>query len=57
MRDYLQRVLNTIIRDDYTNAKVSELLQDDTTYIFIRQFLKKTAPPNSILPSHWYVSP
>jgi argonaute-like protein implicated in RNA metabolism and viral defense len=57
MRDYLEQMLDMIIRDDYTNAKVSELLQDDTTYIFIRRFLKKTVPPNSILPAEWYVSP
>jgi hypothetical protein len=57
MRDYLEQMLDMIIRDDYTNAKVSDLLQDETTYIFIRRFLKKTVPPNSILPAEWYVSP
>jgi hypothetical protein len=31
MRDYLERMLTIIIRDDYTNAKASELLQDETT--------------------------
>lgn len=57
MRDYLEQMLDMLIRDDYTNAKVSELLQDDTTYIFIRRFLKKTVPPNSILPPQWYAYP
>jgi len=57
MRDYLEQMLMIIIRDDYTNAKVSELLQDETTYIFIRRFLKKTVPSNSILPPQWFVSP
>ncbi len=57
MRDYLSRMLDIIISDDYTNARVSELLQDDSTFIFIRRFLKKSAPLSAVLPPDWYVYP
>jgi hypothetical protein len=57
MRDYLGRMLDIIISDDYTNAKVSELLQDDITFIFIRRFLKKSAPLSAVLPPKWYAYP
>jgi argonaute-like protein implicated in RNA metabolism and viral defense len=57
MSDYLRRILDDIIGDDYTNAKVSELLQDDSTYIFIRRFLKKNAPLSAVLPPPWYAYP
>jgi hypothetical protein len=57
MRDYLSRMLDIIISDDYTNAKVSELLQDDTTFIFIRRFLRKSVPLSAVLPPRWYAYP
>lgn len=57
MRDYLQRVLDNIISDDYTSTKVSELLQDENTYIYVRRFLKKSAPLSAVLPPQWYAYP
>jgi hypothetical protein len=57
MSDYLRRVLDDIISDDYVNARVSELLQDDTTYIYIRRFLKKNAPLSAVLAPEWYALP
>jgi hypothetical protein len=57
MSDYLRRMLDDIISDEYTNAKISELLQDETTYIFIRRFLKKNAPLSAVLSHQWYAYP
>lgn len=57
MSDYLRRILDDIISDDYTNAKVSDLLQDETTYIYIRRFLKKNTPLSTVLPPQWYAYP
>jgi hypothetical protein len=57
MRDHLERLLNEIMDNDYTSAQVSRLFQDETTYIFIRRFLKKNAPLSTALPPQWYVYP
>ena len=57
MSDYLRRVLDDIISDAYTNSKVSELLQDDETYLYIRRFLKINRPLSVALPPQWYANP
>jgi uncharacterized protein YbcC (UPF0753/DUF2309 family) len=57
MKDYLQRTLEDLIADDYTSSKVSGLLQDENTYIFIRRFLKSKTRVNSLLPPKWYAYP
>jgi hypothetical protein len=57
MRDYLRRTLEDIIRNDYTSSKVSSLLQDDKTYIFIRRFLKQRSRVSVVLPPNWYAYP
>jgi hypothetical protein len=57
MRDYLQRILEDLIADDYTSNKVSELLQDESTYIFIRRFLKQRRRVSAVLPPRWYAYP
>ncbi len=57
MRDYLRRMLDIVISDDYTNSKVSDLLQDENTYIFIRRFLKQRDRVSAVLPPNWYAYP
>ena len=57
MRDYLRRTLEDIIRNDYTSSKVSDLLQDEKTYIYIRRFLKQRGRVSAVLPPSWYVYP
>lgn len=57
MRDYLRRTLEDIIRNDYTSAKVSDLLQDQNTYVYIRRFLRQRARVSAVLPPKWYAYP
>ncbi len=57
MRDYLRRMLDIIISDDYTNSRVSDLLQDEKTYIFIRRFLRQRDRVSAVLPPNWYAYP
>ena len=57
MRDYLRRMLDTIISDRYTNEQVSRLLQDDTTFLFIRRFIGEKEELTSVLPKDWYAYP
>jgi hypothetical protein len=57
MSEYLQRVLEDLLADDYTSNKVSGLLQDDRTYLYIRHFLHRTARLSVVLPPKWYVLP
>jgi|GEM_PF-3535844 len=57
MRDYLRRMLDILISDGYTNSKVSNLLQDENTYIFIRRFLKQRDRVSAVLPPKWYAYP
>jgi len=57
MRDYLRRMMNTIIGDEYTNPRVSGLLQDGHTFIFIRRFLKERSRLSVVMPPQWYENP
>jgi hypothetical protein len=57
MRDYLRRTLEDIIRNDYTSAQVSRLLQDEKTYIYIRRFLRQRDRVSAVLPPKWYAYP
>lgn len=57
MRDYLRRMLDILISDGYTNSKVSDLLQDENTYIFIRRFLRQKDRVSAVLPPNWYAYP
>jgi hypothetical protein len=57
MSEYLKRVLEDLLADDYTSNKVSGLLQDDRTYLYIRHFLDRTARLSVVLPTKWYVVP
>jgi hypothetical protein len=57
MREYLQRTLDDIISNDYTSAKVSDLLQDENTYIYIRRFLRQRTRVSAVLPPAWYAYP
>jgi hypothetical protein len=57
MRDYLQRILEDLLIDDYTSNNVSRLLQDQQTYIYIRRFLRRKARLSITLPPEWFLAP
>lgn len=57
MRDYLRRTMADIIGDEYTSPKVSGLLQDGHTFIFIRRFLKERSRLSVVMPPQWYEDP
>ncbi len=57
MRDYVRRMLDAVISDDYTSTQVSKLLQDENTFLFIRRFIGEKEQLASILPKNWYAYP
>jgi hypothetical protein len=57
MSGYLERTLSSLMSDDYTSSKISGLLQDAETYIYIRKFLRSRPDVSDAFPSNWYAIP
>ena len=55
LREYLTSVLRLLTRDAALSDAVTLLLQDKTTFRFIRQFLKSNhTHPKVTIPIEWY---
>jgi hypothetical protein len=56
MSEYLENVLQHLVRNEYTKEQVGFLLQSATTFIFIRKFMDRKANPmlSVTIPPHWY---
>ena len=55
MFEYIDSILRILVRNDYTNAEITSLLESESTFIFIRKFLKQKASGLSVtVPPKWY---
>ena len=55
LREYLDSVLGLLTSNSYICEKAGALLQGDTTFIFVRRFLKeKRSRPGVVIPIEWY---
>ncbi len=53
--EYLDNVLRLLISNDYTKAHTLPLIQDETTFLFIKKYLRMKAHSLSItIPLEWY---
>jgi hypothetical protein len=55
LREYLDNVLRLLIGNSYICEQAGRLLQDETTFIFVRRFLKeRRSRPGVTIPLEWY---
>lgn len=53
--EYLNNVLRLLTANAYASEEVKLLLQDRTTFVFIRRYFKlKQARPSASIPLEWY---
>jgi hypothetical protein len=58
MREYINSILRILVKNEYTNTEVGSLLESESTFVFIRKFLKEKGPELSvIIPPKWYQGP
>ena len=55
MSEYLNNILRMLAKDEFTRANVGPLLQDASTFIFIRKFLGEKRRTLSVVnPPQWF---
>ena len=55
MSEYLDNILSVLAKDVYTRANVGPLLQDDSTFVFIKKFLREKSKSLSVAnPPQWF---
>jgi hypothetical protein len=55
MFEYLDNVLQHLVRNEYTNKQVTFLLESPTTFTFIKKFMNRKTPRLSVtIPAEWY---
>lgn len=55
MFEYINNVLQVLVKNEYTNTQVGPLLQSESTFIFIRRFLNQRVASLSVtVPPKWY---
>jgi hypothetical protein len=57
MRDYVERTLESLLKDGYTSLRITVLLQNDQTFYHIRRFLNKQIPFSVTQAPTWYMMP
>ena len=57
MSDYVDGTLQSLLSDGYISIRVKGLLQDETTFYYIRRFLNKQIPLSVVHAPQWYVAP
>ena len=55
MSEYLNNILRMLAKDEFTRANVGPLLQDASTFIFIKKFLREKRTTLSVVnPPQWF---